>query len=112
MAKQRHSMPNIDDNEYEEHTINFKISKKSSYSWLLYCILAAAILLIFVFNIFQFELLSTSYTDSTLKNSKNGDEKNGKSGAKKSVILCDYQKGPIFYNLKTSLGVSYDGSHW
>jgi hypothetical protein len=57
-------------------------------------------------NVFQFEFVSSFYSGGlNISQSEDGILWEPKH-------YCEYDGGPLFYNLRTSLGVSYEGGHW
>ena len=57
----------------------------------------------------------SSSSSSSSSNSNKGGTNSGNSGSSGSNALrqCDWQEGdPLFFDLHTKLGVSYEGGHW
>ena len=120
MAKQRHfASPNADsdfsqigteDSDVKmshSHSLSHSYSgRKPISSWVVFVGLTALMLMIFVFNVFQFEFVSSLYLIGPMNST------NGNKHTREPEHYCEYKGGPVFYNLKTSLGVSYEGSHW
>lgn len=80
--------------------------RKPISSWLIFAGLTTLVLLVFFFNVFQFEFISSLYLFSPMTVTSISES------VREPEYNCEYKGGPIFYNLKTSLGVSYEGSHW
>jgi hypothetical protein len=112
MAKQRHAFAIPDDDSdktFSEqdggHSINYH-KRRPRNSWFLFAVMSFLIFLVFFLNVFQFEFVSSFYSESlNLSRSENGIFQEPKH-------YCEYDGGPLFYNLRTSLGVSYEGGHW
>ena len=111
MAKQRHPLSNVD-----EHLDKILVSsnagrispdraaRKPISSWFIFAVLLSMTILIFFFNVFQFDFISSYYQQ---------DSKVYDMGSltRKPEHQCEHNDGPILYNLKTSMGVSYEGGH-
>ena len=112
MAKQRHAFPIPDedsDKTFSEqdggHSIHYHKRRPRS-SWFLFAVMSFLIFLVFFLNVFQFEFVSSFYSEGSTLSQSEGEI------VPKPKIFCEYDGGPLFYNLRTSLGVSYDGGHW
>ena len=112
MAKQRHfASADADSSKIETEGTDDKLmhsnsGRKPISSWLVFAGLATLVLLVFFFNVFQFEFISSLYLVSPMTGTS------GREPRRERKLYCEYNGGPVFYNLKTSLGVSYEGSHW
>lgn len=112
MAKQRHAFPIPDedsDKTFSEqdsgHSINYR-KRRPRFPWIVFAAMSVLIFLVFILNVFQFEFVSSFYSEGLIP-SQNED-----GNSQKPKSYCDYNDGPLFYNLRTSLGVSYEGGHW
>ena len=112
MAKQRHfASADADLSKFGAGGPDMRVThslsgRKSISSWLVFAGLTALLLLVFFFNVFQFEFISSLYLFSPMTGTSISES------VREPEYSCEYRGGPIFYNLKTSLGVSYEGSHW
>lgn len=111
MAKQRHSSSNSDiwDNVSPDSEGRISLDKnggKFNCSRTLFGVAFCLVTLVFISNMSQLDFISKMFvTDPSIIFT--GDEV-----IRKPIASCEYSDGPIFFNLKTSLGVSYDGGHW
>ena len=111
MAKQRHSSSNSGgyDSVLPDTEDRLSLDTRDSRSNHLRTIFGTVLCLItvvFTSNMFQVELFSNLFVPDSMR------EMSEKSNVRKPRAHCEYVDGPIFFNLKTSLGVSYDGGHW
>ena len=113
MAKQRHAVaiPDEDsDKTFAEHSGGHSIhyhKRKPSSTWFVFVLLSCLIFLVFFLNVFKFEIVSSFYSGASTPD-------HGKDNlVQERKNYCEYvEGGPLFFNLRTSLGVSYEGGHW
>ena len=113
MAKQRHfansdaNLEKLGTEEPDVRAINTYNGRKPINSVLVFTVLSILVLLVLLFNVFQFEFLDNLYFSNSFASTKDK-----KENIDDNEFYCEYNGGPVFYNLRTSLGVSYEGSHW
>ena len=111
MAKQRHSSSNSGgyDSVSSDTDGRLGIDMRNSRPHCLRTLFGIALCLItiiFISNMFQVDFFSNLFVPDSKRDYYENDN------SRKSRAYCEYDDGPIFFNLKTSLGVSYDGGHW
>ena len=111
MAKQRHSSHSSDGNDDvimrddNRHSIDTIVVKRN-YSRTFFSVLGSLIIIVFVTNIFQFDFISNfSWSQGNADHLE-------RNTVRKQYGSCEYSDGPVFFNLRTSMGVSYDAGHW